>query len=47
MSISVQTYEGRVQLSGFVDSAAISEKAAKVASGASGVKTVQNNLVVK
>jgi hyperosmotically inducible protein len=47
MSISVETYEGRVQLSGFVDSAAIKEKAGKVAAGASGVKGVQNNLVVK
>jgi len=47
MSISVQTYEGRVLLSGFVDSAAIKEKAGKVAGGASGVKGVQNNLAVK
>ena len=46
-SISVETYEGRVLLSGFVDSAAIKEKAGKVAAGVSGVKTVQNNLVVK
>jgi hyperosmotically inducible protein len=47
MSISVETYEGRVQLSGFVDSAAIKAKAGKVAAGVSGVKGVQNNLVVK
>ncbi len=47
MSISVETYEGRVLLSGFVDSAAIKEKAGKVAAGVSGVKAVQNNLVVK
>ncbi len=47
MSISVETYEGRVLLSGFVDSAAIKEKAGKVVAGASGVKSVQNNLVVK
>ena len=46
-SISVETYESRVLLSGFVDSAAIKEKAGKVAAGVSGVKTVQNNLVVK
>jgi hyperosmotically inducible protein len=47
MSISVETYEGRVLISGFVDSAAIKEKAGKVAAGASGVKAVQNNLAVK
>ena len=47
MSISVETYEGRVLLSGFLDSEAIREKAGKVAAGVSGVKIVQNNLVVK
>jgi hyperosmotically inducible protein len=46
-SISVETYEARVQLSGFVDSNAVKEKAGKVAAGVSGVKQVQNNLVVK
>lgn len=46
-AISVETYEGRVLLSGFVDNAAIKEKAGKVAGGVSGVKQVQNNLVVK
>lgn len=46
-SISVETYEGIVQLSGFVDSTAIRDKAGKVAAGVSGVKRVQNNLVVK
>lgn len=46
-AISVETYEGRVLLSGFVDSAGVKAKAGKVASGVSGVKQVQNNLVVK
>ncbi len=46
-AISVETYESRVLLSGFVDSAAVKEKAGKVAAGVSGVKRVQNNLVVK
>ncbi len=46
-SISVQTYEGRVQLSGFVDSEAIKTKAGKLAAGIAGVKHVQNNLAVK
>lgn len=47
MSISVVTYEAVVQLSGFVDSQEIKDKAAKVASEVSGVKQVQNSLVVK
>ena len=46
-AISVETYEGRVLLSGFVDTNDIKAKAAKVAAGVSGVKQVQNNLVVK
>ena len=46
-AISVETYEGRVLLSGCVDGAAVKEKAGKVAAGVSGVKLVQNNLVVK
>ena len=46
-SISVETYEGRVLLSGFVDSKEQVVKADKVAAGVSGVKKVQNQLVVK
>ncbi|MGH8704478.1 MAG: BON domain-containing protein [Burkholderiales bacterium] len=46
-AISVETYEGRVLLSGFVDSEAIKARAGKVAAGVSGVRKVQNNLVVK
>jgi hyperosmotically inducible protein len=46
-SISVETYEGRVLLSGFVDSKEQVAKAGKVAAGVSGVKQVQNHLVVK
>ena len=46
-AVSVETYEGLVLLSGFVDSSAIRDKAARVAAGISGVKRVQNNLVVK
>jgi hyperosmotically inducible protein len=46
-SISVETYEGTVLLSGFVDSSAVKEKAGKVAAGVSGVKAVQNKLSVK
>jgi len=46
-AISVETYESRVLLSGFVDSAVIKDKAGRVAAGVAGVKRVQNNLVVK
>jgi len=46
-AISVETYESRVLLSGFVDGAAVKEQAGRVAGGVAGVKHVQNNLVVK
>ncbi|HTP63157.1 MAG TPA: BON domain-containing protein [Burkholderiales bacterium] len=46
-SISVETYESRVLLTGFVDTAAVKEQAGKAARGIEGVKRVQNNLVVK
>jgi hyperosmotically inducible protein len=46
-SISVETYEGRVQLSGFVDNKDQIARAVKVAAGVSGVKRVQNDLAVK
>ena len=46
-AISVETYEATVQLSGFVATAAIKDQAGKVAAGVSGVKSVQNSLVVK
>jgi hyperosmotically inducible periplasmic protein len=45
--INVETKGGVVQLSGFVSSAEMKKKAGEVASGVSGVKNVQNALVVK
>ena len=45
--ISVQTYKGIVQLSGFVDSQKAVDRAAEVARGVGGVKSVTNNLIVK
>ncbi len=45
--ISVETYKGTVQLSGFVDSRDAVEKAGKIARGVKGVKSVKNNVVVK
>lgn len=45
--IGVETYKDSVQLSGFVDTAALKEKAGMVAAGVAGVRSVKNNLVVK
>jgi hyperosmotically inducible protein len=45
--ISVETYEGTVLLSGFVAKKEQVEKAGKIAAGVSGVKKVENKLVVK
>ena len=45
-NINVETYKGVVQLSGFVDTAAEKDEAAKVAAGVSGVKSVYNSISV-
>ncbi len=45
--ISVETFKGVVQLSGFVNSAEIRSRAAVVAGRVSGVKSVKNDLIVK
>ena len=45
--ISVETFKGVVQLSGFVDSVESSRRAEKVASGVPGVSKVANDLIVK
>ncbi len=46
-AISVETYHGVVQLSGFVDSDAQIKQAGQVARGVKGVKEVKNSLNVK
>ena len=46
-SISVDTYEGRVQLSGTVDSKEQVSAAGKVAAAVSGVRSVKNDLRTK
>lgn len=46
-AISVETFKGRVQLSGFVSSAAEVNKAVTVTKGVTGVKVVVNDLIVK
>lgn len=45
--ISVETFKGTVQLSGFVNSPEMRSRAAVVASRVSGVKSVKNDLIVK
>ena len=46
-AVSVKTYKGVVQLSGFVNTDAEKTHAAEVAVGVYGVKTVTNSLIVK
>ncbi len=45
--ISVETYQGTVQLSGFVNSHKAANKAAEIVMGVKGVKSLRNNLIVK
>jgi hyperosmotically inducible periplasmic protein len=47
LSISVETYEGRVQLSGFVDAPDIVSRAGRVTAGVSGVRSVHNKITVR
>jgi hyperosmotically inducible protein len=47
LSISVETYEGRVQLTGFVKVPDIVSRAGRVTAGVSGVRTVHNNITVR
>ena len=45
--ISVETYKGIVQLSGFVGSQKAVDKAGEIARSVKGVKSVKNDLIVK
>jgi hypothetical protein len=47
VSISVETYEGGVQLTGFVKAPDIVSRAGRVTAAVSGVRTVHNNIAVK
>lgn len=47
MQVEVETYEGTVQLSGFVDTQLQKERAEQVANSVGGVTAVTNNIVVK
>ena len=46
-SIVVKTFKDEVQLSGFVDSPVIRQRAASIASNLEGVRIVRNNIIVK
>ena len=46
-AISVETYEGAVRLSGFVPAPDLASRAGRLTASISGVRTVQNNLLVK
>jgi osmotically-inducible protein OsmY len=46
-AVSVETFKGIVQLSGFVDTAAEKYRAADLAAGISGVRDVKNKITVK
>ena len=45
--VSVKTFKGTVQLSGFVDTSAQKSKAGELAKGVTGVKDIANNITVK
>ena len=45
--ISVETYQGTVQLSGFVNSKQAADKAGEVVRSVKEVKSLKNNLIVK
>ena len=47
LQVEVETYNGVVQLSGFVDSEKSKDAAEKVAQGVKGVVDVKNNLIVR
>lgn len=47
LDIHVVTYKDVVQLSGFVDTRAVSNRASDVAGKVAGVRSVQNDLIVK
>ena len=45
--ISVETYQGTVQVSGFVNSQKAVDKAGEIVRSVQGVKSIKNNLIVK
>lgn len=47
LQINVETFKGVVQLSGFVDSKAMMDRAVEVTRGVAGVKSVKNDMRVR
>ncbi len=47
LAVNVETFKGTVQLSGFASTEAERERAAQVASGVKGVKSVKNDVRLK
>lgn len=47
LDVEVDTFEGRVQLSGFVETEEQAERAEEIAEGIRGVRSVENNIIVK
>ena len=45
--ISVETFKGTVQLSGFVNSQQAVDKASEIVRSVKGIKSIKNNLIVK
>ena len=45
--ISVETYQGAVQLSGFVNSQKAVDKAGSITKSVKGIKSIKNDLIVK
>jgi osmotically-inducible protein OsmY len=45
--IGVETYQGTVQLSGFVNSQNAVDKAGEITRSVKGIKSIKNNLIVK
>ena len=45
--ISAETYQGTVQLSGFVNSQQAVDKASEIVRSVKGIKSIKNNLIVK
>ena len=46
-AVKVKTYKDQVQLSGFVDTQRIKQRAATIAAGVDGVRGVRNDIIVK
>ena len=47
MQVNVETMQGNVQLSGFVDSVSAEQRAVQLAREVKGVKSVQDNIIVR